>query len=417
MSETFVEKLICSKCGREYSPSSNPLMCINKDRGRLDIVYDYSKIMERLTKDELKHREVRGVWRYWELLPVKREHVVSLGEGDTPLIKSERLAERLGLKKLYLKDETRNPSSSFKDRAMTVGVSKAVEIKTEVVVTASSGNAAAALAAYSARSGLKCVAFVPEDVAAGKVSQLLLYGAKVFRVRQVEEGVDPTVQLMILSHERLNWYTCPSFGPFNPYQVEGPKTMLYEIVEQLGWRSPDFIFVPTGSGCLITGLWKACIDLEKVGLMNEYPRLVLVQPVGNMPLVDALKRGLTFSEIKPTPYPNSIASGLLDPYPWDGDLALDGVRKTGGVGVAVSDEEIMNAVKMLAGLEGVFAEPSGAAGLAALVKLLDEGVVSPSDESVVLVTGSGLKEPEKIMKLYPETPLIGPNLDEVLKRL
>ena len=417
MSRTFIEKLVCSKCGREYSPESNPLMCVNKDKGRIDIVYDYPKIMERLTKDELKKREVRGVWRYWELLPVKKEHAVSLGEGDTPLIKAERLAERLGLKKLYLKDETRNPSSSFKDRAMTVGVSKAVEIKTEVVVTASSGNAAAALAAYSARSGLKCVAFVPEDVAAGKVSQLLLYGAKVFRVRQVEEGADPTVQLMILSHERLNWYTCPSFGPFNPYQVEGPKTMLYEIIEQLGWRSPDFIFVPTGSGCLITGLWKACIDLEKIGLMNEYPRLVLVQPAGNMPLVDALKRGLSFSEIKPTPYPHSVASGLLDPYPWDGDLALDGVRKTGGVGVAVSDEEIMDAVKMLAGLEGVFAEPSGAAGLAALVKLLDEGVVSPSDESVVLVTGSGLKEPEKIMKIYPETPLIGPNLDEVLRQL
>lgn len=417
MGEIFVEKLVCSKCCREYSPSSNALMCVNKDRGRLDIVYDYSKIMESLTKEKLRSREIRGVWRYWELLPVKREYAVSLGEGDTPLIKAGRLAEKLGMKRLYLKDETRNPTSSFKDRAMTVGVSKAVEIKAEIVVTASSGNAAAALAAYSARSGLKCVAFVPEDVAAGKVSQLLLYGAKVFRVRQVEEGVDPTVQLMILSHERFNWYTCPSFGPFNPYQVEGPKTILYEIVEQLGWKPPDFIFVPTGSGCLITGLWKACMDLKKIGLINEYPRLVLVQPTGNMPLVDALKRGLSFSEIRPTPYPRSVASGLLDPYPWDGDLALDGVRKTGGVGVAVSDEEIMDAVKMLAGFEGIFAEPSGSAGLAALVKLLNEGIVSSSDESVVLVTGSGLKEPEKVMRLYPETPLIEPNLDEVLKWL
>ena len=417
MSETFVEKLVCSKCGREYSPSSNPLMCVNEDRGRLDIIYDYAKIMESLSKEELRNREIRGVWRYWELLPVKREYAVSLGEGNTPLIRAKRLAEKLGMRKLYLKDETRNPTSSFKDRAMTIGVSKAVEIKAEIVVTASSGNAAAALAAYSARSGLKCIAFVPEDVAAGKVSQLLLYGAKVFRVRQVEEGIDPTVQLMILSYKKFNWYTCPSFGPFNPYQVEGPKTILYEIVEQLGWRSPDFIFVPTGSGCLITGLWKACIDLKKIGLINEYPKLVLVQPTGNMPLVDALNRGLSFSEIRPTPYPRSIASGLLDPYPWDGDLALDGVRKTGGVGVAVSDEEIMNAVKMLAGFEGILAEPSGAAGLAALVKLLNEGMVSPSDESVVLVTGSGLKEPEKIMRLYPETPLIEPSLDEVLKRL
>lgn len=417
MTQGFVEKLICSKCRREYPPETNPLMCINKDRGRLDIIYDYSGISQSLTRDELRKREARGVWRYWELLPVKKEYAVSLGEGDTPLIKAERLAERLRTKKLYLKDETRNPSSSFKDRAMTVGVSKAVEIKAETVVTASSGNAAAALAAYAARSGLRCVAFVPEDVAAGKVSQLLLYGAGVFRVRQVEEGVDPTVQLMMLTHEKLNWYTCPSFGPFNPYQVEGPKTMLYEVIEQLGWRTPDFIFVPTGSGCLITGLWKACMDLKNIGLIDDYPKLVLVQPTGNMPLVDALRRGLSFSEIRPTPYPQSVASGLLDPYPWDGDLALEAVRKTGGAGVAVSDEEIMNAVKMLAGLEGVFAEPSGAAGLAALVKLLDEGVVSPSDESVVLVTGSGLKEPEKIVKLYPETPLIEPSLEEVLKRI
>lgn len=417
MTGPFLEKIICSKCGREYSPTSNPIMCINKDIGRLDFVYNYTAVSEKLTRDELERRVLRGVWRYWELLPVSKEYAVSLGEGNTPLIKAERLANKLKLKRLHLKDETRNPSSSFKDRAMSVGVSKAAEMRVETVVTASSGNAAAALAAYSARSGLRCVAFVPEDVAAGKVSQLLLYGAKVFRVRQVEEGVDPTVQLMMLTHERLNWYTCPSFGPFNPYQVEGPKTMLYEIIEQLGWRQPDFIFVPTGSGCLITGLWKACRDLKNIGLMNEYPRLVLVQPVGNMPLVDALKRGLSFSEIKPTPYPQSVASGLLDPYPWDGDLALEAVRKTGGAGVAVSDEEIMEAVKMLAGLEGIFAEPSGAAGLAALVKMLDEGEVSPSDESVVLVTGSGLKEPEKIVRLYPETPLIEPSLEEVLKRI
>lgn len=417
MSEVFVEKLVCSRCGREYAPELNPLMCANKDGGRLDLVYDYSAISKRLTREELRRREIRGVWRYWELLPVERKYCVSLGEGGTPLIKAGRLAENLGLKKLYLKDETRNPTSSFKDRAMSVGVSKAVEMGIDTVVTASSGNAAAALAAYSARSGLKCVAFVPEDVSIGKASQLLLYGARVFRVKQIEEGVDPTVQLMVLAHEKLNWYTCPSFGPFNPYQVEGPKTILYEVIEELGWRPPDFIFVPTGSGCLLTGLWKACIDLRNIGLVENYPRLVLVQPTGNMPLVDALRRGLSFSEIKPTPYPRSVASGLLDPYPWDGDMALEGVRKSGGTGVAVSDDEIMEAVKMLAKFEGIFAEPSGAAGLAALQKLLDEGTISPSDEAVVLVTGSGLKEPEKIVKLYPEVPLIKPDLNEALKRL
>lgn len=412
----FALKLVCSRCGREYSVEENPLMCESGDLGRLDIFYDYEAVKERLGKRVLEERRGGGIWRYWELLPVDPQYRIGLEEGGTPLIKADRLAEEIGLRNLYLKDETRNPTASFKDRAMAIGVAKAVEIGEKILVTASSGNAAAALSAYSAKAGLKTVALVLPDAGAGKIAQLLLYGAKVFRVKRVEEGVDPTVKLMLEAHRELGWYPCPSFGPFNPYQVEGPKTMFYEIVEQLGWSLPDFLLVPTGSGCLMTGLWKGCRDFIELGFIDGCPRFVVVQPEGNQPLVKAIHEGKNFEEIEPTPHPSSVASGLLDPYPWDGDGAMEAVAKSGGAGVAVSDEEIMWAVKALAKLEGIFAEPSGAAGLAGLRKLLQEGFIDRGDTAVVLVTGSGLKEPEKITKLYPEPPTIPPEI-ETLKRL
>ena len=413
----YVTGLRCSRCGRRYEPGDNPLMCVEGDLGRLDIEYDYDLAAESFSRESLRERPWGGVWRYWELMPVDRRFDVGLGEGGTPLIHAGRLAEELGVKTLHLKDETGNPTHSFKDRAMAVGVAKAREMNVRTAVIASSGNAAAALSAYSAKAGIESVALVPEDASMGKIAQLLLYGARVMRVRQTEEGVDPTVKLMLEAHRRLGWYPCPSFGPFNPYQVEGPKTMLYEILEQLGWRVPDFILVPTGSGCLLTGLWKACRDMRRLGLIDDYPGLVAVQPEGNQPLVKAIREGKSFGEIRPTPYPKSVASGLLDPFPWDGDAAMEGVRETGGTGVAVSDDEIMWAVKSMASREGVFAEPSGAAGLAGLRKLLDEGFISRSDEAVVLVTGSGLKEPEKVAGLFEKPPVIEPEISQLQSHL
>ncbi|MEM4236689.1 MAG: pyridoxal-phosphate dependent enzyme, partial [Candidatus Caldarchaeum sp.] len=257
----FVEKMVCSRCRTEYNPLSNPILCRNNDNGRLDIVYDYDRVAESFSKSSIEKRVPRGVWRYWELIPVDQRYASPLGEGNTPLLHAQRLGGELGVRRLFLKDETRNPTASFKDRAMAVGAAKAVEMGRKDVVIASSGNAASSLAAYSASLGLRCTAFVPEDVAIGKASQLLLYGARVLRVKQVEEGRDPTVDLMMQTVKELGWYPCPSFGPFNPYQVEGPKTIIYEMVEQMGWSVPDFVFIPTGSGCLATGIWKALKEL------------------------------------------------------------------------------------------------------------------------------------------------------------
>jgi len=387
-------------------------MCDRGDLGRLDIIYDYEVLSKILTRDKLEERRL-GVWKYFELLPISdRLSIITLNEGGTPLIKSSRLAEHLGLKNLYLKDETRNPTGSFKDRSMTVGVSKAIELGVKKTCTASSGNAAAALAAYSAKAGLGCYAFVLEEASIGKISQLQLYGAKVFRVKMIEEGVDPTVQMLKLVIESYGWYPCPSFGPFNPYQVEGPKTISYEIIEQLSWRVPDWIFVPTGSACLLTGIWKGLQDYHELGWIKELPKLVAIQSTGNAPFVRAFKEKMDPMNIEPWKNPKTVASGLMDPYPWDGDAGLMALKETNGLAEAVSDELILRAQRLLASMEGIFAEPSGAAGLAGLMKLLEDGVVDPSDEVVVLITGSGLKDPEVVRKMFTEPPTIKPNLKE-----
>lgn len=375
-------------------------MCQRRDLGRLDIIYDYDAISAKFTRASLKTRTARDIWRYEELLPAPARFSVRLGEGGTLLIHARRLGEKIGMKNLFLKDETRNPTASFKDRAMAVGIAKAVELGKKDVVIASSGNAAASLAAYSAAAGIRCHAFVPNDASIGKLAQLRLYGATTVRCKQEKEGEDATVQAMLKAVEESGYYPCPSFGPFNPYQVEGPKTMAYELFEQEGWADPDIIFVPTGSGCLLTGIWKGLQDFKKLGLIGNLPKLVAVQPEGNQALVRAIQWHRGFGRIVPQAYPKSVASGLLDPFPWDGDAAMTGIRETKGVGVSVSDQEILNAVKLLAAYEGILSEPSGAAGLAGLQKMMTDGRVDKSDQAVVLVTGSGLKDPETLVGMH-----------------
>jgi threonine synthase len=397
---SFVERLVCSKCGTKYEPGENRVMCRNRDFGRLDVVYDYDAVSGRLDRQALGKRTSRDIWKYEELLPVSSRYAVRLGEGGTPLIRARRLGERLGMKNLYLKDDTRNPTASFKDRAMAVGSAKAVELRKKDVAIASSGNAAASLAAYSAAAGMKCHAFVPPDAAAGKIAQLLLYGATITKCEQEKEGEDATVQAMIAAVDRFGYYPCPSFGPFNPYQVEGPKTIAFELYEQMNCGDVDAVFVPTGSGCLLTGIWKGLRDFKELGLIKSFARIIAVQPSGNQALVKAMQTGISMDKLVPESYPKSVASGLLDPFPWDGDAAMAGVKKTGGAGVSVSDRAILRAVGELAAFEGIFAEPSGAAGLAGLERMLSEGEIGREETTVVLVTGSGLKEPDNVIEMF-----------------
>ena len=413
----YIEYLKCSRCGRLYSYEERPITCKNNDLGRLDIYYNYEKIKEFYTKEYVEKKPLKSQWKYFDLLPPKEErNVISLNEGGTPLLKAERLANVLGLKKLWLKDETRNPTGSFKDRGMSVSVSVAKEFGYKKLTTASSGNAAAALSAYAAKAGMDVYAFVIEQAGYGKIAQLLFYGAKVFKVRGLGEE-DPTVKLMRLAYERFNFYPSPSFGPFNPYQIEGPKTISYEIVEQLKWKIPDWIFVPVGAASLLTGVWKGFVDYMNLGLINSFPKLVAVQSSGNPPFVRAFKEGQDPFHIKPWKKPNTIAWGLEDPYPWDGDGGIRALNESHGDAEEVEDSLILKAMKYLASYEGIFAEPSGAAGLAGLMQAVNEGKVDRSDEVVVLVTGHGLKDPDIVKEIAGDAPVINPDLNEFLEVL
>jgi threonine synthase len=412
----FVTRMRCSACGRDYSPDEKVYMCLKKDGGRLDLDYDYSAIAEKVSKKNLAER-APFLWKYFEFLPLKSEkNAVTLNEGGSPLLKAESLGEKIGLRNLYLKDETRNPTGSFKDRSMTVGVSKAVEFGVRTVATASSGNAAASLAAYSAKAGLKCFAFVLESASTAKIAQIRLHGTRVVKVKPAEEGKDPTVQMLQKVIEEYGWYPCPSFGPFNPYQVEGPKTISYEIAEQLGWKLPDWIIIPVGSACLFAGVWKGFRDFKEIGFIDFMPKLAAIQSTGCAPLVKAFREKKSLRELEPWKNPRTVAGGLADVFPWDADVALNVLKKS-GTAEEVPDEDILKAQKLLASLEGVFAEPSGVASLAGLIKLAEKGVIEKDETVVALITGSGLKDPEATMKMEGEVPTIKPDIEEFKRKI
>lgn len=410
----FVEGLKCLKCGKEHAPTKGLYVC-KKCGGKLDIFYDYDAIGEKVSKEGLVRRPP-GVWKYAEFLPITdRKNIVTLGEGGTPLLEAKNLARELGMKHLWLKDETRNPTSSFKDRPMSVGVSKAVEFGAKVVVTASSGNAAIALSAYSAKAGIECYTFVPADVPSPKLAQLSIYGAQVVKAKPKGIG-DPSYKLMRMAYERYGWHPVPSCGAFNPYHPEGSKTISYEICEQLGWQAPDWVVVPVGAGTLLSGNAKGYFEFERLDFVERIPRLAAIQAEGCAPLVKAFKDGTPPYKIPTWENPRTVAGGLVDPYPWDADTAIPAIKTSKGTAEVVSDEEILAAEKLLAGAEGMFAEPSGAAGFAGLRKLLETGLVDRSDVVVVEITGGGLKDQKIAMQLVKEPPSIEPELKQ-LERL
>lgn len=410
----YVSHLKCPKCNTEYDLTKYPLLCTTPNcNARIDVFYNYSNLQETLSKKILSKRPL-SVWSYFELLPVSnRKNIVSLGEGGTPLLRSERLAKVLGVRELYIKDETRNPTWSFKDRPMTVGVSKAKEQGTDTLASASSGNAAAALAAYCARAGFTCFCFVPDIAPMGKIAQLILYGAKVVRLRGLHKGDDPTVKLLREACAKYGWTPCPSFGPFNPYQAEGPKTLAYEIIQQLDWTVPDVAYVQVGAGGLLGGQWRGFTDFLTLDLVKQRPRMVAVQATGCPPLVRAFETNQDPFNITPCDSPKSVAEGLCDPLPWDGDLALSAVRESKGTAIAVSDELILKAQDLLAKYEGIFAEPTGVTGLAGLIDQLESGAQDPSETILIEATGGGLKDQDIVIERVSTPPVIDPDLTQL----
>ncbi|MCX8174050.1 MAG: threonine synthase [Thermoplasmata archaeon] len=388
-------KLVCEKCGKEYGAEKIYTCSCS---GRLEVSINIDAI--EVSKEEIMGRRGNVLAKYFEFLPLLATSPKTLGEGYTPLMKSERLCEKLGLKNLYLKNETVNPTGSFKDRPIVVGANKAVEFGAEVLVSASSGNAATSLAAWCARFGLKCVTFVPVDAPKSKLAQLQMLGALVYRVVLHEKGKDPTAEMLAFCVRKFGWHPVPSFGSFNPYQIEGAKTVAYEIAEEI---DADAVVVPVGGAGLLLGTLKGFKEYRELGWIEKEPIVHAVQSEGCAPLVRAWKER---SEIRAWANPRTVAGGIADPYTWDGNAALKLMYRNGGTAVAVPDSLILEAQESLAKYAGIFAEPTGSASLAGIIALRDAGVIQSSDKVVCLVTGTGFKDLDIVVTRMPEVPVI-----------
>jgi threonine synthase len=381
---SYLTHLECSKCGKIFDADRVQTVCDACGKP-LFARYDLDAVGGALSKRDLVGRE-SSMWRYWELLPVRhRSNKVSLGEGWTPLTKVERLGETVGLPDLWVKDEGIISTGTFKARGLAMAVSKAKELGIERLALPSAGNAAGAITAYAARAGMECYVFMPVDAPKVNAVECQVTGAKVVLVRGL---ITDCGKLVSGGIDEIGWFPLSTLK--EPYRVEGKKTMGMEVAEQMGWELPDVIVYPTGGGTGIIGMWKAFDEMERLGWIgSKRPRMVSVQAAGCAPIPKAFneeREESTFWEGAET-----IAAGLRVPKALGDFLILRAVRKSGGSALAVSDEEIMDAVGLMARKEGLFACPEGAATLAGLKKLLDSGQVK-EDESVVLFnTGTGLK--------------------------
>ena len=400
----------CSLCGQEYLYNEVQYVC-PVDGGNLDVILDYAAIRNSISLDTIKASVDRSLWRYLPLLPVddpEGEATPLRAAGWTPHFKPTLLNDRLGLRSLWIKDESRNPTASFKDRASAVVVARARQTGAQVVVTASTGNAGAALAGMAAAVGQKAVIFAPRSAPPAKIAQLLIYGAQVLLV---DGNYDQAFDLSIRVAQEFGWY-CRNTG-YNPFTLEGKKTAAFEIWEGLLSRQvfdrPLAIFVSVGDGNIISGLHKGFKDLEAVGWLEQTPRLYGVQAEGSAAIANAFRAGT--ETIIPVSA-NTLADSISVDLPRDGVRAVRASRQTGGAYLTVSDAEILAAIAAL-GNVGIFAEPAGAAAYAGLHKAVQQGLISPEDEVLVFNTGSGLKDVRAAMQAAGTAPVIEPTLQAV----
>ena len=338
-----------------------------------------------------------SVWKYRELLPIEKEKsIVSLAEGGTGLHHCKRLGRKLGLKKLYVKNEGENPTGSFKDRGMTVAISKAKELGKKKVLCASTGNTAASLAAYSARAGMECLVLVPKGkVAGGKMLQVIMHGAKLI---QVKGDFDQALEMaMELADKRREFYLMNSI---NPFRLEGQKTLAFEILDQLGGRVPEVVMLPVGNGGNISAAWKGFTEFQQLKIVKDRPRMIGIQAEKAAPIARAVKSRQR--KIRPILNPQTIATAIRIGSPVNWPKVLSAIRESRGTAETVTDRHILEAQKELATLEGIFVEPASAASIAGLKKLSEEGRVGPSETVVCVTTGHGLKDPS-VMERLPKS--------------
>ncbi|MGE4354283.1 MAG: threonine synthase [Oscillospiraceae bacterium] len=394
----------CVRCGREYEATPNVTTC--GCGGILDILYDYDYIRPNLTKDVLAARSERSMWRYRELLPVEDDTAPPpLRVGWSPLYAADGLAKALGLKKLWIKDDGLNPTSSLKDRASAMAVAKAKEAGAGTIACSSTGNAASSLAGNAAAAGLESYIFVPSRAPKGKVAQLMIFGAHVISV-QGDYGA--TFELSKAAIDKWGWYN--RNAAINPFLVEGKKTVSLEICEQLNWQMPDYIALSVGDGCTIAGVWKGLKDLHALGLINRLPHLISVQAEGCCPLNRSI---MAHKPWVPEPE-NTIADSIAVGSPRNPDKALMAIRESGGLPVNVSDEEILAAQRLLGKTTGIFGEPAGVTGTAGVKKALEKGLISPESTVVSIVTGNGLKDVDNAVRSAGSPISIAPDMDALI---
>ncbi len=404
---SYATALRCRECSREYplAPRHVCEFCF----GPLEVTYDYDAIRKVISRERVA-RGPASLWRYADLLPVDEEYRVDLGAGFTPLLRAENLGRRLGLNRLYLKNDTVNPTWSFKDRVVAVAATKAREFGFSTLACASTGNLANSVAAHAARAGMAAYVFIPADLEVGKVLGSAVYAPTLVAVNG---NYDQVNRLCAELGERNGW----AFVNINvrPYYSEGSRTLAFEVAEQLGWRAPDHCVVPIASGSLFTKIYKGFIELAKVGLIEE-PRVRMsgAQAAGCAPVATAWAQGsMNFRPVKP----HTIAKSLAIGNPADGYYALVQLKQTGGACPAVTDDEVIEGMKLLAETEGIFAETAGGVTIAALKRLAEAGQIHPDELTVAFITGAGLKTQEAVQGHLVEPLHIEPTVESFEERL
>jgi threonine synthase len=382
----------CINCGSEYGIDEIVYFC-RKCGDLLEIKYEPGELAGAVSKSDWRNVPL-SVWRYRGFMPISdTTKIVSLNEGGTGLHLCQRLAKRLGIRQLYVKNEGENPTGSFKDRGMTVGVTKAVDLGVKSVICASTGNTSASLAAYAAKAGLQCAVLIPSGkIAYGKLSQAMIYGAKVIQVRgNFDESLDIVLKL---SEKHRTIYLLNSI---NPFRIEGQKSLGYEICDQLNKEAPDRIIVPVGNAGNISAIWKGFSEFHELDVVKALPKMTGIQAAGSAPIANAIKSGS--DTIVPVSAPETVATAIRIGAPVSWKKAMTAIKESHGTAETVTDEEILSAQKMLARVEGLFVEPASASSIAGLIKLVENGTIDKDERIVCVTTGHGLKDPDTAVKM------------------
>ncbi|MEE9190729.1 MAG: threonine synthase [Candidatus Neomarinimicrobiota bacterium] len=373
----------CVRCGNTYPVEPFRYQC-DSCSSNLDIQYDYNGIKNAWSRNSLKNNKDRSLYRFLPLLPIDRQpDNRSIQVGGTPLVRMKEPLNNDRSYELYLKDDTRNPSGSLKDRATEIGLIHAKNLNYDKVIAASTGNAAASLAALSAFHGMQAVILTPKNAPLAKLVQILQYGATLI---PIDGSYDDAFDLSIEAVKEFGFYSRNT--GFNPIMSEGKKTVILEIMEQLNWKIPDRVYVPVGDGCIIGSVYKGLYDLLQLGWISKIPMIIAVQATGSMAIVNALDSSNNLEPVKS----NTIADSIAVDFPRDGLKAIKAVHKSGGYGIAVEDDEILSAQKMLSSQSGIFSEPAAAAAFAGFIQDVEEGKINDGERIVTLITGTGLKD-------------------------